>query len=193
LKNQIINSNSLRNLAIAALAVCVTATSLSASAYGEPVQGGIHEGGYGGRGNGGFDNGRGSGRDDFDGQRRGPRRGDLRDPREVARLVDLLYRGALNRYADQAGIDGFGREILNRGYQGLYDSARFIGSVPEFSDNVRNVGSRRIVINIYRVFFNRRPDPSGMYNWTRLIDEGRGGDALEGIVKSQEFYEAQLY
>jgi len=170
-----------------ALAVCVIATSLSASAY-EPVEGGLR----GGRGNGGFETGHGDGRPDFGNHRRGPRRGDLRDPREAARLVELLYRGALNRYADQAGIDGFGREIMNRGYQGLFDSARFIGSVPEFAENVRNVGSRRIVINIYRVFFNRRPDASGMYTWTRMIDEGRGGDALDGIVRSQEFYETQL-
>lgn len=147
--------NALAKLALAALTVGVTATTLSAHAYEDS-------------------------------------RGDLRDPREAARLVDLLYLGALNRYADQEGIDGFGREIMNRGYQGLYDSARFIGSVPEFAEHVHNVGSRRVVINIYRVFFNRRPDPSGMANWTRLLDEGRGGDALEGIVKSQEFFETQL-
>ncbi|WP_413287642.1 DUF4214 domain-containing protein [Bdellovibrio sp. HCB337] len=170
MKTRISYLNSLRTLALAILAVGMTVSGLSAHAY---------------------DYDRDSDRSDYD-NRRGPRRGDLRDPREAARLVDLLYVGALNRYADQEGIDGFGREIMNRGYQGLYDSARLIGSVPEFAERVQDVGSRRVVFNIYRVFFNRRPDPSGLSNWTRMIDEGRGGDALEGIVKSQEFFETQL-
>ncbi|MNT52296.1 hypothetical protein D3C72_1893170 [compost metagenome] len=67
-----------------------------------------------------------------------------------------------------------------------------IGSVPEMNEVVRREGSRRVVYNIYRVFFNRTPDPSGLYNWTRLLDEGRGGDVMAGIVASEEFYQTQL-
>lgn len=195
----------LRSLVLTALAFCVTATTLESNAQ---VRGDIRRGG-------GFDDGRGSGRDDRDMGRggrddrgrddrgrddrddrgrddRSSRRGDLRDRREVERLVDLLYRAALNRRADYEGIAGFSREILNRGSQGLFDSARLIGSVPEFNDIVRREGSRRVVYNIYRVFFNRTPDPSGLYNWSRLLEEGRGGDVMAGIVASEEFYQTQL-
>jgi hypothetical protein len=103
-----------------------------------------------------------------------------------------MYRAAFNRRADYEGIVGFSREIMNRGTQGLYDSARMIGSSPEMMDTVRRVGARRVVYNIYRVFFNREPDPSGLYTWTRQLNEGRGGDVMAGIVGSDEFYRNQL-
>ncbi len=181
----------LRSLVLTALAFCVTATTLESNAQ---VRGDIRRGG-------GFDDGRGSDRDDR-GMGRGGRddhrhddrgrRGDLRDRYEVERLVELMYRAAFNRRADYEGIVGFSREILNRGSQGLFDSARMIGASPEMRDVVRREGSRRVVYNIYRVFFNRTPDPSGFYHWTRLLDEGRGGDVMAGIVASEEFYQTQL-
>ena|GEM_PF-4843170 len=193
MKNQLKQIVLLRSLVLAVIAACVTATSLQAQAFGE-TRGGMRRGG-------GFEQGRGEERGGFDGDRRGrddrhdrgSRRGDLHDAREVARLVDLIYIAALDRRADRAGLDGFSREILQRGTQGLYDSARMIGSSPEFAQIVRMDGSRRVVVNLYRVFFNRYPDPSGLYNWTRLLDEGRGGDVLHGIVASEEFFQNQLY
>ncbi|MNL62983.1 hypothetical protein D3C87_1870600 [compost metagenome] len=67
-----------------------------------------------------------------------------------------------------------------------------IGSSEEFQRIVRYDGARRVVYNIYEVFFNRLPDPEGLRGWTRLIERGQGGDALDGIVRSEEFYLKQL-
>lgn len=179
----------LRSLVLTALAFCVTATTLEANAQSRGGRGGYDRGGRDDRGR--DDRGRDD-RGGWDRGDRGGRRGDLRNRQEAERLVELLYRGAFNRRADYEGVVGFSREIMNRGSQGLFDSARMIGSVPEFSDRVRREGSRRVVTNLYRVFFNREPDPSGMYNWSRLLEEGRGGDVMHGIVASEEFYQTQL-
>jgi hypothetical protein len=106
--------------------------------------------------------------------------------------VNLLYQGILSRNADYRGLDAFTNVILERGETGLIQTATMLGAVQEFRDLRYRMGSRRIVRNIYRVFFNREPDPSGMENWTRLIDQDRGGEAMAGIVGSDEFYQDQL-
>jgi len=184
---------SLRSLTLATITSLLTLSTVMAEAQvrGSIGRGGGYDGGYqedrGGRGPGRGEPGRGGHRPD-----RGGHRGDLNDWREVDRLVTVLYEGALFRSPDRAGLDGFSRHIRENGLIGLYNSARLIGSTEEFRQLVRYEGAERVVYNIYRVFFNRLPDYSGLQNWTMLLERGQGGDALDGIVRSEEFYRTQL-
>ncbi|MFS4458717.1 DUF4214 domain-containing protein [Bdellovibrio sp. HCB2-146] len=206
-------SNSLRSLALATVTALVALATLTAEAQ---VSGSIGRGGFDHdeRGRGGYEEDRGEGRDgrfgrlpgrgrepgrghepgrgrDRDDDRYG-RRGDFRDYRESQRLVDLIYEAALFRRADYEGLEAFSRVIRENGEIGLYNTARMIGSSEEFQRIVRYDGARRVVTNIYQVFFNRTPEPEGLRTWTRLIERGQGGDALDGIVRSDEFYFKQL-
>lgn len=107
------------------------------------------------------------------------------------RLVNLLFRGALMRQADSQGLEYFIGYIRNGGYAGLIQAARDIGNSSEMSQLVWQSGPRRVVNSIYRVFFGRTPDP-GAEGWVRMFQQGRGGEALAGIVSSQEFAQKQL-
>ena len=202
--------NSLRTLALATVTAVVALSTLTAEAQ---VSGGIGRGGFDhdDRGRGGYEEDRGGGRQGrIPGRGREPgrghepgrgrdrhddrygRRGDFRDYRESQRLVDLIYEAALFRRADYQGLEAFSRVIRENGEIGLYNTARMIGSSEEFQRIVRYDGARRVVYNIYEVFFDRMPDPEGLRTWTRLIERGQGGDALDGIVRSEEFYLKQL-
>lgn len=171
------SKNVLRSVAIAAAAFCVTATSIHASA---DFRGDSRRGG--------FEDGRGGGRDrDNHDSRRG-----ISNRYEAERLVELLYRGALNRSADYGGLTAHAKLIMERGEEGLFEAARGIGGSEEFRNLVRRDGSVRVIENMYYVFFNRAPDASGYRTWQRLLTQGRGAEAVEGIVKSPEFRQKQL-
>ena len=107
------------------------------------------------------------------------------------RLIRLIYRAALMREADLGGLDHFSNYIVYNGYAGLIQAARDIGYSQEMSQVLWRNGARRVVNNIYRVFFNRFPDP-GAEGWVQMMEQGRAGEALAGIVGSQEFAVKQL-
>lgn len=175
------SKNITKSVAMIAAAFCVTATALQANAQfhsNHPSRGG-------------FEDGR-SGRDDRGRPDRGSHRRDITNRYEAERLVELIYRGALNRTADYGGLTNHARLIIEQGEQGLLEVARGIGGSQEFRNLVRQDGSGRVVENMYYVFFNRRPDSAGYRTWQRLIDQGRGAEAVAGIVGSQEFRQKQL-
>lgn len=107
------------------------------------------------------------------------------------RLIRLIYRAALMREADAGGLNHFSNYIVYNGYAGLIQAARDIGNSQEMQEVIWRNGARRVVNNIYRVFFNRFPDP-GAEGWVRMLEQGQAGEALAGIVGSQEFSIKQL-
>ena len=90
---------------------------------------------------------------------------------------------------DAQGLYGWSRHIVQHGYQGLLDVASGIGGSAEFHNGVcSRYSTDDIIDNLYWVFFNREPDWSGRNAWGNLLRQGRGAEALRGIVGSEEFY-----
>lgn len=108
------------------------------------------------------------------------------------RLVNVLFRGALARQADPQAQRYFSEMIDCNGRAGVIRAAQEIGGGQEMSQVVWRNGARAVVQRIYRVFFNRMPDAGAEY-WVNLLQQGRGAEALAGIVGSDEFARTQLY
>jgi hypothetical protein len=108
-------------------------------------------------------------------------------------LARLLYRAILFREAEPTGLEVQANHIQQGGVNGLLEVAQAMGDSPEFRSNIApRYYPRQIVDNIYRVLFNRQADPSGLNTWGSLIRQGRAGQALRGIVASDEFRERHL-
>lgn len=107
--------------------------------------------------------------------------------RKAQHLVTLLYRGVLFREPDPRGLEAWTRRVFSGGYPALVHVARQFGESSEFTQQVcPNRSARSIVRNLYRVLLMRTPDPLASH-WVTLIEQGEGGEAIAGIVGSEEF------
>ena len=111
------------------------------------------------------------------------------DYNEARRLSTLLYRGILGRSPDQGGHQMTIQMIMDGQ---IMQRAVDMGNSPEFRNRVRQVGAREAVRTMYRVFFSRNPDQGAM-EWVYQIQQGYPGEAVYGIVASDEFAEKQLW
>ncbi|RYZ99714.1 MAG: DUF4214 domain-containing protein, partial [Proteobacteria bacterium] len=102
--------------------------------------------------------------------------------KSTKQLINLIYLGALYRSAEPAGLKAWGDLLKARGSNGLYDVGYGIGSSEEFQANINSRGAEAVVKHLYATFFNREADAEGLGQWVALIEQGRPGEALAGIV-----------
>jgi len=123
--------------------------------------------------------------------------GEYQDPSNVNQIsyeqaetvTRALYRAILFREGEDAGIEYWMDLILRSpGTEGLLHAARGIAESEEFRSQILpQYSDQEILENIYLVFFNRTVDSSGAVTWGDLFLQARHGDALRGIVGSEEF------
>jgi hypothetical protein len=108
-------------------------------------------------------------------------------------IVHQFYRAFLFRGAEPAGLRHHVRFIMQNGEEGIFITARNFALSQEFQQNVQGMRSpREIVNNIYRVLFQRAPDPAAQ-GWVRMIRQGQAGQVAEGIARLDEFRQNYLY
>jgi len=99
-------------------------------------------------------------------------------------FITRLYRGALEREPDQAGLKAW----VNRMLTGKTASSVAYGFI--FSDemNKRNLSDEQFVDALYRSMLGREPDSQGRATWIRRLQNGYSRyDAFVGFVNSSEF------
>ncbi|MBO4636314.1 MAG: DUF4214 domain-containing protein [Clostridiales bacterium] len=103
----------------------------------------------------------------------------------AADFVERLYSVALGRSSDASGLNSWVEAISVRGETGG-DVARGFLYSDEFIN--KNVSSEEFVRVLYRTFFNREPDASGLQGWVNALDEGQSKqDVIEGFINSNEW------
>lgn len=113
---------------------------------------------------------------------------------DARRITRLLYQAILFRNGETSGVQGHAAHIEAYGVDGLLTVAYNMAESAEFHRNIMpRYTPRQIVQNIYRVVFNRQADPSGLQHWSNLIRRGQSGEALRGIVGSDEFLNRHVY
>ena len=84
----------------------------------------------------------------------------------VQNFVYNLYKTILNRKPEEEGLLYWERELRD-GKSALYVVKQFI-KLPEFSS--KNVDTQTYIKVLYKTFFNREPEISGLLYWEDLID-----------------------
>ena len=106
---------------------------------------------------------------------------------EIEAFVSRFYRLCLDREPDPAGLADWIRALLEGSVTGADVASGFVAS-PEFV--VRDTADEDFLRTLYRVFFNREPDPPGFSGW--LLELAAGADrsrVLEGFIYAEEFAE----
>lgn len=111
----------------------------------------------------------------------------------AVRLVNALYHAVLYRDAEVPGMYGWVDLLEQGGYQGLLRAAEGIGDSDEFRYDVQRAHrADDILEQMYFSLLGRAVDPYGFRYWLPMLEQGRGGETLRGIVGSDEFYESNL-
>jgi hypothetical protein len=98
-----------------------------------------------------------------------------------------MYEAFLFRQADATGFIGLSNAIQYGGLQAIVDGGRNIAFSLEYAQAVVPAHQPyQIIENIYRVFFNRIPDP-GAATYVTLLAEGQAMVVFQSILGSQEF------
>jgi glucose/arabinose dehydrogenase len=105
----------------------------------------------------------------------------------VAKFVTRFYRVLLERYPDQAGLDGWTNNLLNHSQTGADVAQGFVYS-REFL--ARNTTNSEYLLMLYQAFFDRNPDPDGWDTWLGELNAGKDrAEVLNGFIYSLEFFE----
>ncbi len=113
------------------------------------------------------------------------------DVSPLREFVERMYTVALEREADKEGADFWEEKLLNRSRDGAGLAQGFILS-PEFKGY--NYGDSKYIQILYKTFFNRAGDQSGISYWADAISAGTSREAvLAGFVNSVEFDDLCTY
>ncbi|MCL5070043.1 MAG: DUF4214 domain-containing protein [Actinobacteria bacterium] len=104
---------------------------------------------------------------------------------QVQAFVTRFYVNCLGRTPDNAGLDSWTNQLLNKTKTGS-DVARGIVLSDEFKDH--NYDNGTFVTIMYKAFFDRNPDDSGYNTWVGRLNSGTSREnVLNGFLQSQEF------
>ncbi len=104
---------------------------------------------------------------------------------QVSSFVSRMYTVALDREAEQKGLDDWTNRLLTHQTDGAGIAHGFIMS-DEFKN--KNLPDETYVDILYRTFFDREADPDGKTTWTEALSNGNSRDfVLAGFVNSVEF------
>ena len=109
-----------------------------------------------------------------------------RDQNEgVTKFVARCYRLCLGREADEDGLNGWCRQILNKENTAKEAAYGFIFS-NEFMN--QNLTDREFVSILYKVFMDREGDSSGLEAWINVLASGKSRThVFNGFADSVEF------
>ncbi len=103
----------------------------------------------------------------------------------VEGFVNRLYVNALNRNADQGGIDYWSSALSSKTVTGTEAAYSFVFS-PEFVNS--NVSNGEFINRLYNLFMGRAADEGGYNYWMSLMDNGSTrNDVFDGFATSAEF------
>lgn len=103
----------------------------------------------------------------------------------VEDFVRRLYTKALNRKADASGLKDWTNLLKSKQKQGAEVAQGFIDS-NEFK--ARKLNNKDYVTVLYRTFFDREPDASGLQTWMKALDDGLSRlYVFKGFAESKEF------
>ena len=129
-------------------------------------------------GNGSFTGGSTAAGGDFTG-------GNQADPSQIEAFVKRMYNCALNREAEEAGLQDWSNRLASRQIDGAGISHGFIES-KEFKN--RNLRDAEYLVVLYKTFFDRFPDEEGLNYWMNFLWHGGSRqEVLSGFVNSREF------
>lgn len=100
-------------------------------------------------------------------------------------FVDRLYVNALNRSSDSQGRSYWINLLSSKTKTGTEVANGFFNSV-EFTG--RNLNNEQFVTTLYKVFFDRQPDESGLNNWVNALNNGASrAQVIAGFTSSSEW------
>lgn len=103
----------------------------------------------------------------------------------VRDFVQRLYTEVLGRNADPSGLAAWTNVLKNGTEQGAKVAQGFIDST-EFKN--RNLSNEAYLKVLYRTFFDREPDASGLQAWLKVLDSGLSRlHVFKGFAESDEF------
>ncbi|MBO4635712.1 MAG: DUF4214 domain-containing protein [Clostridiales bacterium] len=103
----------------------------------------------------------------------------------VSDFVERLYTVALDRASDPVGRQNWVDAATQRGETGA-DLARGFLYSDEFLG--KGMSNEEFVRVLYRTFFNREADPSGLNGWVSELDNGASKQSvIEGFINSTEW------
>lgn len=105
---------------------------------------------------------------------------------DILAFVNRIYVYVLDRQPEEEGAKFWSDELYNFRRNGAEVAQGFIFS-QEFYD--RNTSDYEFVEILYRTFFDREPDESGMSYWLNMLSSGsmKWEDVANGFIYSQEW------
>lgn len=105
---------------------------------------------------------------------------------QVTGFVGRLYRIALGRSADQAGINDWTGRLINKKETPKQVAKGFIFSAEV---NKRQLDNTEFVTLLYRTMMGREPDDAGLQDWVGRLNKGtaKREDVYNGFADSAEF------
>lgn len=101
-----------------------------------------------------------------------------------------LYRQIMNREPDVDGMKYWRNELVSRN-QTPTQVMRFFLTSPELEQ--RHLSDADYLTILYRVFFDREPDPDGMAYWLGQIKTEGRAQVAEGFLWSEEWTDMEEY
>ena len=103
----------------------------------------------------------------------------------VRDFVTRFYQECLNREPDPAGLDTWVNSLVDGTNAGADVAYGFVFSNEFLGRNTDNTTYLEI---LYRAFFDRGPDQTGLQNWLAALETGKSRETVfDGFVHSQEF------
>ena len=103
----------------------------------------------------------------------------------IQAFVTRFYQQCLDRGPDPTGFKDWSMALLNHIHTGADVARGFIYSNEFIAKNTSNEDYLTV---LYRAFFNRPPDPTGLNYWLSELYAGRDrGFVLDGFLVSNEF------
>jgi hypothetical protein len=104
----------------------------------------------------------------------------------VEAFVTRFYQECLSREPDPAGLNGWVASLKAGTATGADVAYGFVFS-PEFAG--KNTSNEAFLSLLYRAFFDREPDPTGMQGWLTNLDAGVSREeVLNGFIYALEFF-----
>ena len=109
----------------------------------------------------------------------------IMNTKQIMAFVSRMYTVALGRDAEEAGLNDWSSQLINRQSDGATLARGFICS-QEFIN--KNMSDEQYIDILYRTFFNREADEGGKVYWLGELSGGRSRTGvLSGFVNSVEF------
>jgi len=107
------------------------------------------------------------------------------DNSQLEAFVSRFYQLCLERQPDSAGLNKWVGDLIDGSKTGA-DVAKGVVFSQEFTD--KNHDNTAFVTILYRAFFDREPDASGLSTWVSRLDSGTSRQSVvDGFAQSQEF------